>query len=242
MKIIFYNMAYGTGMDGNWKNYVRKTWRFFWLPFDIMRDMVQTLKNENPDVICLAEVDGGSFRARFRCQAREMAQKLKLGFVQTASKYHPKSIWRWMHMVRKHHDAILSRRKGEFRMHHLKSGMKKLVQEYIVDGVSIFTVHLALLSKKVRQKQLKELAGILKECPRPHILCGDFNTLSGIEELTEFIKETKLQHLIQAPSFPSIKPYRYLDHFFASPDIKIRRAGTIPVTHSDHLPVFVELA
>lgn len=242
MKIIFYNMAYGTGMNGSLKNYFKSTLRFFWLPLRILRDMATTLLEENADVLCLAEVDSGSFRNRFRSQAKDLAKRLKLVNVISQTKYHPHSIWQWMSIIRKQHDAVLSKDAGELRRHQLKSGMKKLVQEFIVNGHSIFTVHLAVLSKRVRKKQLRELAEIIKHCPRPHLLCGDFNINSGLEELKEFIKSTKLRRITESPSFPSIKPIWYLDLFLVSPDVLIKQAGVIRVLHSDHLPVWVEVA
>lgn len=242
MKLVFYNMAYGTGMNGSWKRYLKETWRFFWLPLEVLRNIAKTMKEADPDVLCLAEVDNGSFRNRFRSQSKQLSRMLKLSHAYTQTKYHPKSIWQYMHLIRKQHDAILSRHKGQIKRHNLKSGMKKLVQEFIVDGYSVFTVHLAVLSKRVRRKQLKELTEIIKECPRPHILCGDFNISTGLDEITDFLKKTKLKLAFREPSFPSIKPIWYLDLFLVSPDVKIEDAGTIPVLHSDHLPVWVEVS
>lgn len=242
MKIMFYNIAYGTGMDGSWSRYITESWRFFWLPFRHLREITETLKKEGPDVLCLVEVDSGSFRNRFRCQARQMAKKLLLPFYYTQAKYRRWSVWKFMTMIRKQHDAVLSRKEGEFREHFLKSGMKKLVQEYVVEGMSIFTVHLAVLSERVRKKQLKELAGILKECPRPHLVCGDFNIHKGLGELKDFVRQTGLKRVINTPTFPSVSPSRYLDLFFASPDIKVKGSGVINVDYSDHLPVWVEVA
>lgn len=241
MKIMFYNIAYGTGMNGSWKRYIYQSWRFFWLPFRAMKQMIETLKKEGPDVLCLAEVDHGSFRNRFRCQARQIAKKLKLPFFKTEPKHQRNSIWQCMTLIRRQHDAILTRKKGEYRRHQLKSGMKKLVQECIVEGLSIFTVHLAVLSKRVRRKQLKELAEILKNCPRPHLVCGDFNIHKGLEELKDFVRLTGLRRLIKEPTFPSILPTRYLDIFLASPDVRIKNAGVVRVNYSDHLPVWVEV-
>ncbi len=234
-------MAYGTGLNGSWKQYVMNIWRFVWLPFKAIRQITHVLKKEKADVICLAEVDGGSFRNRFRCQAKALSKKLKLPFFKTKAKHHPWSIWHYMAMIRKHHDAIISRRKGRMKYYHLKSGMERLVQEFIVDGVSIFTVHLAVLSEKVRQKQMQELAEILKNCPRPHVLCGDFNFHKGIHEVKSFLKRTKMK-LVETPmTFPSFKPDRTIDLFLTSPDVEIKEAGIIDVDHSDHLPVWIKL-
>lgn len=242
MKIMFYNIAYGTGLNGSWRQYLSRSWRFLWLPLSAMPNMIMALKRENPDVLCLAEVDSGSFRNRFRCQARQIAKKLKFPYFKTTTKYRPKSIWQYMTLIRRQHDAILSRKKGLFLKHQLKSGMKKLVQEYVVNDISIFTVHLAVLSKRVRRKQLAELADILKDCPRPHLVCGDFNINRGLDELKEFVRLTGLRRLIKKPTFPSFKPKHYLDIFFASPDVKIRNVGVVKIDYSDHLPVWVEIA
>lgn len=241
MKIMFYNIAYCTGLNGSWRQYLSQTWRFFWLSLRARKKIAETLKKEAPDVICLAEVDSGSFRNRFHSQAKQLAKNLSFPFSYTHSKYRRRSVWRFMNVIRKQHDSILSKRPGKFIRHELRSGMKKLVQEYIMEGISIFTVHLAVLSGRVRKKQLRELAKILKECPRPYVVCGDFNIHKGLSELKEFIHLTGLRRLIKQPTFPSFSPKRYLDLFFASPSIKVKQAGVINVDYSDHLPVWVEI-
>lgn len=242
MKIMFYNIAYGTGLNGSWLQYFSRMWRFFWLPVWARKKIADTLMKEKPDVVCLVEVDGGSFRNRFRCQARQLAEKLRLPFFNSQTKYRRWSIWRFMSLIRKQNDAVLSKKPGEIKRYELENGMDKLVLEYIVEGLSIFTVHLAVLSHRVRKNQMRQLAEILKKCPRPHLVCGDFNIHNGLDELKEFIRSTGLRRLIKKPTFPSVSPTRYLDLFFASPGLKIKRAGIIKVPYSDHLPVWVEIA
>jgi len=239
---MFYNIAYCSGLNGSWKQYLSQTWRFFWLPNKARGKIIDILEKEGPDVICLAEVDSGSFRNRFHSQAKQLAKKLLFPFFYTQTKYRHWSVWQCMSLIRKQCDAILSKREGELVRHELHSGMKKLVQEYIVDDISIFTVHLAVLSKRVRKKQLRELALILADCPRPYVLCGDFNIHKGLKELEEFIHLTGLRRLIKEPTFPSISPKRYLDLFLASPTIKVIQSGVVDVDYSDHLPVWVEIA
>ena len=131
--------------------------------------------------------------------------------------------------------------KGEFKRYYLKSGVKKLVQEYIVNGISIFVVHLAVIRRKLRQRQLEELRGILKTCPRPLILCGDFNIHNGLQEIKSFLCTTGLR-LVELPAtWPSCNPRKYFDLFFTSPGIKIKNAGVVKSEYSDHLPVWVEI-
>jgi endonuclease/exonuclease/phosphatase family metal-dependent hydrolase len=241
MKILLYNIAYGTGLNGSWQQYFYKIWRFLWLSPSSTQNITQLLEKQRADVFCLIEVDGGSLRNRFSCQAQKIADKLDCDFYQNKLKYHPKSLWRFAFFFRKQQDAIISRIQGKFRRHYLKSGMKKLVQEYIVNNISIFAVHLAVMSKKIRQKQLEELSDILKICPRPIILCGDFNIRGGLEEVDIFLKKTGLK-LVELPAtWPSCNPKKHFDLFFASPDIKIRDAGVIQSEYSDHLPAWLEI-
>jgi len=241
MKILFYNIAYGTGLNGSWKQYFLKFRRFFWLPFFHMGKMIKLFKNQQADVLCLVEVDGGSIRNRFRCQAKKIAKKLGFDFWFKKSKYHPRSIFRFLPFTRGNYDATISKIKGDMKIHYLNRGMKKLVQEFIVDNISIFTVHLAVLQKKIREIQIKELSDMLKKCPRPFVLCGDFNIFKGLDEVAFLISSNNLQLAITSPTFPSVKPKKYFDLFLTSPDVKIKDAGVIDVKYSDHLPVWIDI-
>ena len=120
--------------------------------------------------------------------------------------------------------------------------MKNLVQEFVIDNVSIFVVHLSVLRKSVRKMQLKELTKIIKKCKRPHIVCGDFNIFDGLSEVSEFIKENALKAVQNKATFPSIKPKRPLDLIFACKQLQIKASGVLKeVMWSDHLPVWVEI-
>lgn len=241
MKIIFYNIAYGTGLNGSWRQYFLKIRRFVWLPFFHTRKIAKLLKKHRADVLCLVEVDGGSYRNRFMCQTKRLAKKLDFNFWHTKSKYHPKSLFNYLPYIRKRNDAIISSKNGEVHCHYIKSGMKTLVQEFIVNNISIFTVHLAVLQSKIRKMQLEELNDILKKCRHPFILCGDFNIQNGLKEIKDFSEKTGLQ-LVELPAtWPSCKPKKYFDLFFTSSGIKIEDAGIIESELSDHLPIWIKI-
>ena len=199
------------------------------------------LKKQQADVICLAEVDTGSIRNRFFCQMKKMAKKLNFKYYSSASKYHPHSIFKFVPLIRKHHDAIISRIRGVKKKHYLKSGKSKLVQEYVVNNISVFTVHLGLLRKRLRRIQMKELSEILKKCPRSFVICGDFNIFNGLNELKTFLKEANVRRINIPASFPSCNPKRQLDLFLASPGINVLKFGAIKTEYSDHLPVWVKI-
>ncbi len=241
MKILLHNIAYETGLNGSWKQYFFKIWRYVWLPLYSGRCLARTLKKQDADVYCLLEVDTGSLRNRYLSQTKKLSKVLNTKYFYSRLKYSMKSIWRFVFFSRRQHDAILSKIDGEYKCHYLKTGMKKLVQEYIVNGISIFTVHLAVLSKKVRQKQLVELGDILKKCSRPLIFCGDFNIHSGLREVKSFLQTTGLKLIDLPATWPSCNPKKHFDLFFISNGIKLKNADVVQTECSDHLPIWIEI-
>lgn len=241
MKILIYNIAYSTGLKGTLAGYLTNFWRYlFWAPQKNLRNLSDFLKQQNPDVVCLIEADTGSFRNRFKSQVLSIAKTLSLPYSWSASKYGPKSPSRLMPTLRKQHDAVLSRIEGAMETHYLKHGAKKLVQEFIVNGLSIFVVHLALRAS-VRKKQLKELTAMLGECPRPHLVCGDFNIFKGLHEVRDFMGNSRLALVQGDPTFPSFRPASTIDLILTSEKICVKGSGVPQVLFSDHLPVWVEI-
>ncbi|MBN2095892.1 endonuclease/exonuclease/phosphatase family protein [Candidatus Peregrinibacteria bacterium] len=241
MKILLYNIGYSTGLKGSLKDYFLKFWRYLRAPKENIHKIAKLLKTERADVVCLLETDAGSFRSRSISQAQAVVRKLRYAFWKTSSKYHPDSWYYKLPFLNKHHDAILSRQSGKVIPHYLKNGMDTLVQEFIINNISIFTVHLGLLRKKLRKVQMKEVAQLLKKCPRAHLICGDFNIFNGLEEIREFLKEAHLKLVQKNPTFPAFSPRRPLDLIMTCESIKVKTAGVVNSLFSDHLPVFVEI-
>ncbi|MBI5422327.1 endonuclease/exonuclease/phosphatase family protein [Candidatus Peregrinibacteria bacterium] len=241
MKILIYNIAYSTGLKGTLAGYLTNFWRYlFWAPRKNFRNLSEFLKQQNADVVCLIEADTGSFRNRFKSQVGSIAKTLSFPYCWSASKYGPQSPSRLLPTLRKQHDAVLSRIEGSMNTHYLKQGAKKLVQEFIAQDISIFVVHLALRAS-VRQKQLKELTAMLHECPRPHLVCGDFNIFKGLHEVRDFMDNNHLSLVQGDPTFPSFHPTSTIDLILRSDKIRVKNSGVPQVLFSDHLPVWVEI-
>ncbi len=240
MKIALYNIEYCSGLDGSIKQYLFKFWRYLWLSNVILKKICRFLNTLKADVVLLVEVDGGSARNGFKSQTEEISDKINLPFYHSECKYHPESLLSKLPFLGNNHNSILSKKKGEIKSHYLKSGTKKLVQEYITGGISIFMAHLSL-SKKVRSKQLKEISAILKKCKNSYIICGDFNVFRGTEEVAEFMKKNKLHLAETNATFPSVDPIKQLDLIMAHKSIKFKSAKVGTVKYSDHLPVVVEV-
>ncbi len=237
MRFLLYNICYGThgnqlklpllGMLGRTHGH--------------LDEIIEFIKDIDPDVIGLVEVDNGSYRSGRKCQVEKMADEL--GHFHTyRSKYAADSRWQNIPIYNKQGNAFLAKDtiRGE-KYHYFERGMKKLVIELELEHVTFFLVHLAL-SYKARQEQLLHLYHMIKETSRPYIVAGDFNAFLGEKELQLLQAATGLKNADQEmrPSFPSHNPKRYLDFILHSPEIKINTFEMPRVRLSDHLPLIVD--
>jgi endonuclease/exonuclease/phosphatase family metal-dependent hydrolase len=242
MKILVYNIAYATGLKGSMRDYFLKSWRYLiWSSLSASRNIGDFIKRQEADVVCLLETDAGSLRNRFRSQPKTLASQAGLPYWWSSSKYGPKSVSRLLPTIRKQHDAVLSRIEGRMIPHYMNHGTKKLIQEFVVDGISLFVIHLGLLRKNLRVRQLEELTQILKSCPRPYLVCGDFNIFRGLGEVQDFLRQNHLTLAQSDATFPSFKPKRTIDLILAGPGIRVKKAGVVHALYSDHLPVWAEI-
>ncbi len=237
MRFLLYNIRYATGHG-----------TAFHLPFPYagylkrsgsqLKKIVHFIEDVQPDFIGLVEVDGGSFRTDSQCQARYIADHLKLDHV-IETKYGLESVVKRMPVLNAQGNAILSRMPiVSYRFHYFEEGMKRLIIQACTERVTIFLVHLSLTYRN-RQNQLERLYRLVRQVDRPLILAGDFNILWGKRELELFLGATGLvsANLERDPTFPSRSPKRELDFILHSKDIQ-PKAFTIPgVTFSDHAPL-----
>lgn len=107
------------------------------------------------------------------------------------------------------------------------------------DPLQVVVTHLAL-NRNWRRKQLEYLAA-LKHEDREAILLGDLNCEA--EELAACtpLAGIGLQPIVGAPTFPSWKPQRRLDHVLATPGLQVAHSHVVPTPLSDHLAVAAEL-
>lgn len=234
MRLLVYNIRYGTGGKSflfPWSGYLRRTGAN-------LRSMTEFMRQINPDVMGLLEVDEGSYRSGRRNQAEVIAREL--GHYHTyRSKYGEASLAHRMPIINKQGNAFLSKDSiaGE-RFHYFTDGAKKLVIELELEEVTIFLVHLAL-GFRIRHHQLGDLYELVKESRKPAIVAGDFNALWGGREINLFMAATGLVNANAEglPSFPSWTPKRQLDFVLHSPQIRSQRFWMPAVTYSDHLPL-----
>jgi endonuclease/exonuclease/phosphatase family metal-dependent hydrolase len=144
-------------------------------------------------------------------------------------------------ILNKQANAILTKEKAPvINYHYFPRGFKKLIIEVDVRGVRFFLVHLSL-QKRIRRMQLEHLSGIVKT-DGPMIIAGDFNALSGPDELEDFQTELGLvnPNKKNIPTYPSWNPKKQLDFILCTKEIKIKKFEAPEVRFSDHLPLILD--
>ncbi len=236
MRFVLYNIRYGTGGGFRlpWAGYLRKT-------DNHIIDISSYIKNLNPHIVGLVEVDAGSFRTSNKNQAETIATEL--GHYHTyMSKYHARSFAHQIPIMNCQGNAFLTHHTiASETFHYFDKGVKRLVIELELENVTLFLVHLAL-KFRTRHHQLQQLFKLVRETKKPHIVAGDFNPLFGEHEVELFMAATNLKNANTAGTrtFPSWSPKHQLDFIFHSPGIKVNNFEIPSVTYSDHLPLICD--
>jgi endonuclease/exonuclease/phosphatase family metal-dependent hydrolase len=239
MRLLVYNIRYGTGgrkLRFPWSGYLGRT------AINLSR-ITDFMKEVNPDIAGLLEVDAGSYRSHRQNQASTIASELG-HYHSYASKYHSKSKAHFLPVMNKQGNAFLARDTiTNETFHYFERGVKRLVIELETEEVTVFLVHLAL-GFRVRHQQLSDLYALVKETTKPHIVAGDFNAMWGDKEIRLFLAATGLRNanVDGEKSFPSWAPKRELDFVLHSPGIQTERFHMPKVVYSDHLPLVYDFS
>lgn len=230
MKILSFNMCYGTGVI---KPYFFM--RYFIGRSSMANHLATFVRTLNPDVLAVTEIPAG----------RHQDLMTRNGFFQTIFSYLKYAPWcARVPFLRKNHNAVFVKAQDvPCRTHYLQAGFKKLViQTHIRPDIDLFTVHLSL-GRKTRARQLAELSMLLAHSPRHKIVTGDFNTFGGVTELTTFMQRHQLRsfNIKNDPTFPTWKPKYELDFFLVSPGIIVKNFEVLHTALSDHLPIMLEI-
>lgn len=237
MRLVLYNIRYGTGASWHFhlpvpfSGYLKLTGR------NVGR-ITEFLRSEQPDIVGLIEVDGGSYRSRLKSQAVQIAETLGFDHVYE-SKYSRRSLAKCLPVLRKQGNALLTNQSIHATdIHYFKHGIKRMAIELELESCVIFLVHLSLLSG-LRQSQLRDLYHLFRESSKPVIVAGDFNALWGERELDLFLAASGLRNanIEGRPTYPSRRPRRQLDFVLHSPGVRVTDFRIPDVRLSDHMPI-----
>ena len=240
MKLMIYNIAYGTGAPDAFYEHLWMGHRYLRTSQIHLDKIMDFIEKEQPDILGLVEVDTGSIRTKFVNQVETIANHLN-HFHHSSVKYGEDSLGRTIPILRMQGNAVLTRKHvPDKQFHYFPIGFKRLIIELDIEGVNFFLVHLAL-KKRIRKKQFQFLAKLAKQ-HKNIIIAGDFNTFKGNQEIAELQQELGLvnPNKKSLPTFPSWNPRRELDFILHSKNIKVTHFSVPKVKFSDHLPIIME--
>ncbi len=240
MRLLLYNIRYAVGAGASihvplpGAGYVLGNQR-------ILTSITDFIRDADPDIVGLVEVDTGSIRSRRINQADSIAKELGMN-TSYEIKYAESSLNQLLPIVRKQGNAFLAAERvhGE-TFHYFDTGIKRLIIELEMERFAVVLVHLSLKYRH-RHLQLRRLHDIIAETDKPVIVAGDFNTFWGEDEIYLFMKAAGLKsaNAESLPSFPSHAPRRELDFILYQDGITVRHFEIPSVRFSDHLPLICD--
>jgi endonuclease/exonuclease/phosphatase family metal-dependent hydrolase len=244
MRLLVYNIAYGTGAPEAFHHQLLTIHRYLRTPRTHLDRIINFIDESEADIIGLLEIDTGSYRTNYLNQVEVVASHLK-HYYHTSTKYGQRSMGRRLPIFKNQANAILTKEElPECQLHYLPVGFKKLIIEVCFKGVKIYLVHLAL-QRRIRRKQLEHLVKLVrKEKDTPVIIAGDFNTFKGNGEVKILQHELSLINANNSntPTYPSWNPRKQLDFIFCSKQININKFEVPEIKYSDHLPLIMDFS
>jgi endonuclease/exonuclease/phosphatase family metal-dependent hydrolase len=208
---------------------------------NVLPDITSFIKSADPDIVGLIEVDTGSIRSRKVNQAEKIAEDLGMN-TSYEIKYSENSLNQMVPIVRKQGNAFLAadRVHGE-TFHYFDTGIKRLIIELEMESFSVFLVHLSLKYRH-RHLQLRRLFDLIDATEKPVIVCGDFNTFWGENEIYLFMRAAGLRSANTKSmfSYPSRAPRKELDFILYQDGITVTDFEIPQVRFSDHLPLICD--
>jgi len=229
-----------TGVETrDFHEYVTKSWKHL-LP---LRERMSNLNQiamliHSYDLVGLQEVDSGSLRTGFLDQTEYLAHRARFP-------YWYKQVNRSLGKIAQHSNGVLSRLRPNTVNEHKLPGLRgrgAMLVELLTnrEPLLICIMHLAL-GKRARSRQLAYISELVGEYSQL-VVMGDFNCGVRSRELQELVHSTHLQlPTEEMKTFPSWRPSHKFDHILISNSLCLKKADVLAHTHSDHLPISVEI-
>ena len=229
-----------TGVDTqDFHEYVTKSWKHL-LP---LKERISNLNRiaelvQSYDLVGLQEVDSGSLRTGFLDQTEYLAHRARFP-------YWYRQVNRSLGKIAQHSNGVLSRIRPHYVDEHKLPGLRgrgAMLVELPTneEPLLICIMHLAL-GKRARTLQLNYISELVGEYAQL-VVMGDFNCGTDSREIQELVESTHLQLPVEdLKTFPSWKPNRKFDHILISESLQLKKTHVLEHTHSDHLPLCVEI-
>jgi endonuclease/exonuclease/phosphatase family metal-dependent hydrolase len=213
-----------------------------------MERILQVIEEENPDLICLQEVDHNTRRSRYDDQPKMLARYFhfeealfQMNCPRKRGGYGNLILSRWP--LQRHHHVSLRLKKRKPR------GAQLVVVATPEGPLQVVNWHLGLAEKERRWQVDHLLNHVLfrESAHLPTLICGDFNDWRNKLSGAAFSRH-RFRQATSPPShyrsFPAFLAVTALDKAFYRGDLAVRHARIIrtPLAKraSDHLPLVVD--
>lgn len=220
------------------EDYLLKSWQHLWPCEHRFANLARIADFLRPfDIVGLQEVDGGGARSRYVVQTEYLARQADFPF--------------WYNQVNRrfgrlalHSNGLLSRIPPASVYTTSLPGLpgRGALLARFGEGeaaLHVAVVHLAL-GARTRSRQLDFIAERLQGL-RHVVVMGDLNCDPRSRSLRRFLARTGLRSPESAPTFPSWRPQRQIDHILVSPTLEVNWMQAFDFVCSDHLPVGAEI-
>ncbi len=224
----------------NYGHYVTGAWRHV-LPSRSARRNLDRIAEliADFDVVALQEADAGSLRTAQINQIEYLARRA--GFTH----WHA-AINRNLGPFAQHALGFLSRHPLQDIRHHPLPGRipgRGVLEAHLREPghapLHLLVAHLAL-GRATRERQLS-FAADLVDPEADTLLMGDFNCEPQELDAHPHLQRIGFRSIHQAPTYPSWRPMRSIDHVLATKSAQVAPAQVLDLQLSDHLPVATEI-
>lgn len=202
----------------------------------------RTIKEINPDIICLNEVFGEGSNDIYGDQVKEIASKLDLNYFFGKAISIPKG---------NYGNAILSKYPIENQeIIPIPDPLTKNEDTYYetrilikakINNIYVFITHMGL-AKDERINATKVLEKNINNLTEPFVIMGDFNMTPNDSLLKPIYKYTiDVLKENDGNTFSSVNPERRIDYILVSKNIKKYNGKIIEKVVSDHFPIVSNL-
>lgn len=224
LRVMTFNMHHGKDKAGNDR-------------FELIKELI---KQHNPDIIALQEVDKNATRTNFRNQLKELGDKLSMHYYFGPNR----SILKGEYgngILSKY--PIIDTQNIKLQGKETRGLLRCVV---LVDDlrVNVFVTHLGLDAEE-RIKQFNVIKDYIDIYEDNLIMAGDFNSLASDPNIIY------LQNRLNDTGDKTINSYQNtlnvfrnnlrIDYIFLNKDVKIKRYKLEKVDYSDHFPIFVDI-
>lgn len=239
LKVLSYNIQVGIASRA-FREYFTGGWKHVLPSPERMRNLDSIAEVlAGYDIVGLQEIDAGSLRSHFMNQAEYLALRAGMPF--------------WKHQTNRdlghlaQHSLGMLGRHVPYEVEHrplpgFLPGRGVMLARFGAPEarLTVAVMHLAL-GKGARMRQMGFVGDLLKDEPHA-ILMGDFNCLPHAPEMRMMQAKTGLVlPEKELHTYPSWRPNRMIDYILVSPTLRMRDAEVLPLPHSDHLPLAVEV-